>query len=170
MKVNLRPWQDEHAAEFSHAVISSLDTLKPWMIWASEDFGASEAKRWFAITHHLRATGQAEEFGLFTDDGYILGGAGIRFPQQMEILPSIGYWVRSSEQRKGIATAAVRALLEMAFTRPEIEKVEILAAEANIASRTVAIRAGGELTAIRYGLIVLDSGPVNTAIYHISRR
>lgn len=170
MQIHLRPWQEQHAAEFSSAVIRSLDTLRPWLTWPDENFDAAAALRWFGVTHQLRLSGSAEEFGLFADDGRILGGAGLRFPKQPDILPSIGYWVRSSEQGKGVATAAVRELLTLAFRQPGIDKVEIHAAEENHASRRVASKCGGELIAILYGLIVLGSGPVNTAIYHLSRQ
>lgn len=169
MEVLLRPYQAHDAAAFTEAVNQSLDTLKPWLMWAKADFSESDALSWFALTHLLRQKGEADELGLFARDGRLLGGAGLRYTPDAVTPCSMGYWVRSSEQRKGVASQAVRQLAALAFSQPDITAIEILAAEENIASRSVAVSAGAELIALRFGLIVLDSGPVNTAVYRLFR-
>lgn len=55
------------------------------------------------------------------------------------------------------------------FKKPDTKMIEILVAENNVASRAVATRVGAKLTDVRFGLIVLASGPINTAIYHLHR-
>ncbi|MBV4368919.1 GNAT family N-acetyltransferase [Erwinia sp. BNK-24-b] len=170
MKVLLRPYHNDDAPAFAEAVNASLDTLHPWLLWPHKGFTVEEACRWFAATCTLRETGEANELGLFAgDDGRLLGGAGLRYSDQQKNLCSIGYWVRSSEQRKGVASQAVHHLLELAWQSQERETVEILAVAENIASRRVAEKCGGEFVGIRHGLIVLASGPVDTAIYHFHR-
>ncbi len=169
MKVIYRPYFDRDAPDFSSAVRDSLDTLQPWLLWPHEGFSQEEACKWFAAAHTLRKTGEANELGLFAEDGRLLGGAGLRYSSVQRYCCSIGYWVRSSEQGQGIATEAVRYLVEMAWQSPERKIVEILAVEENTASRRVAIKSGAEFIGIRHGLIVLKSGPVNTAVYHIKR-
>jgi len=170
MQIILRPYQDEDAEAFAAAVNASLDTLLPWLLWAHAGFTPEQARQWFTITHLLRNKGEANELGLFAPDGRLLGGAGLRYSRVQRDHCSIGYWVRSSEQRQGIASNAVRHLVELAWQSPEIKVVEILAAEENVASRRVATGCGAEFKGIKYGLIVLDSGPVNTAIYHFHRQ
>ncbi|WP_034916516.1 MULTISPECIES: GNAT family N-acetyltransferase [Erwinia] len=169
MEIVLRPYREEDATAFTHAVHESLDTLTPWMTWAHADFTEQEARCWFAVTRLMREKGSADELGLFAKDGRLLGGAGLRFSPEEPHLCSIGYWVRSSEQRKGIASEAVRRLVALAWQTPNRDTVEILAAEDNVASRGVAVRSGAKFMGILYGLVVLDSGPVNTAVYHFLR-
>lgn len=170
MEIILRPYQDEDAEAFASAVNASLDTLHPWLVWAHAGFTPAEARQWFSLTHMLRNKGEANELGLFARDGRLLGGAGLRYSRDLPDRCSIGYWVRSSEQRQGIASYAVRYLLELAWQSPERNVVEILAVEDNQASRSVAARCGADFKGIKYGLIVLDSGPANTAIYHFHRQ
>lgn len=170
MHIILRPYQNKDAEAFAAAVNASLDTLLPWLLWAHAGFTPAEARQWFSITHLLRNKGEANELGLFAPDGRLLGGAGLRYSREQRDHCSIGYWVRSSEQRQGIASYAVRHLVELAWQSPERKVVEILAVEENVASRGVAVRCGAEFKGIKYGLIVLDSGPVNTAIYHFHRQ
>lgn len=169
MNSHLRPFAMQDASAFASAVNESLDTLLPWMVWAHANYSEQDAREWFAFTHMQRSKGEADEFGIYDDNGQLLGGAGLRYPQDKASLCAMGYWVRSSQQRKGLARKAVNSLAELAFQRPEINTIEILAAETNLASRAVAIASGAQFIDMRYGLIILDSGPVNTAIYHLRR-
>lgn len=169
MNIHLRPFAMQDASAFSTAVNESLDTLLPWMVWAHANYSEQDAREWFAFTHIQRSKDEADEFGIYDEEGQLLGGAGLRYPRDNASLCAIGYWVRSSQQRKGIARQAVRFLTERAFQRRDINTIEILAAETNLASRAVANASGAEFIDMRYGLIVLDSGPVNTAIYHLRR-
>lgn len=169
MNVVYRPYADSDAREFACAVNASLDTLKPWLLWAHEGFSEDDARKWFAVTHILRDKGAANELGLFAEDGRLLGGAGLRYSSVDRNHCSIGYWVRSSEQGQGIATQAVHYLVDLAWQSPERDTVEILAVEENAASRRVAIKCGADFIGIQHGLIVLESGPVNTAVYHFRR-
>lgn len=169
MKIVYRPWQNSDTLAFSRAVNASLDTLQPWLLWAYKGFSEEDARKWFAATHTLRDKGEANELGLFAEDGRLLGGAGLRYSSDQPHHCSIGYWVRSSEQRQGIASQAVCYLADLAWQTPERDIVEILAVEENTASRRVAEKCGAEFIGIQHGLIVLDSGPVNTAIYHLHR-
>lgn len=168
--VSLRPFQPDDAPAFCEAVNASLDTLMPFLNWAHEDYRPEEAASWIAFTGQQRLRDEAEEFAIVDAHGRLLGGAGIRFTTQPGQPASLGYWVRSDAQRRGVACAAVIALIQRGFTRSGIETIEILAAETNFASRTVAERCGARLVDIRYGLIILPSGPVNTAIYHFQRK
>lgn len=165
----MRAFTETDAGAFAQAVNQSLDTLLPWMAWAHEDYTEEEARLWFYFTHLQRQQGAADELGLFASDGRLLGGAGLRYSRDPLIPCSVGYWIRSSEQRQGLASAAVRRLAASAFRQPETDKIEILVAEENAPSRAVAEKVGAERIAIRYGLIVLESGPVNTVIYHLHR-
>jgi ribosomal-protein-serine acetyltransferase len=167
--VHLRPWHLQDASAFTEAVNASLTSLQPWMVWAHEDYRLEEAISWINFTHIQRDQGEAEEFAIVDEHHRLLGGAGIRFARQPGEFSAIGYWVRSDAQRQGVATRAVAQLIELGFQIPGLKTLEILAAADNLASRAVAERCGFSFVDYRYGLIVLESGPVNTAIYHLTR-
>ena len=169
MEFIIRAFNDSDAEAFAQAVNQSLDTLLPWMTWAHENYTEDEARLWFTYTHLQRQQGTGNEQGLFASDGRLLGGVGIRYSLDPLIPCSIGYWIRSSEQRQGIASEAVRRIANEAFNQLDVDVIEILVAEKNTASRAVAEKVGAKTVAIRYGLIVLDSGPVSTVIYHLRR-
>jgi RimJ/RimL family protein N-acetyltransferase len=58
------------------------------------------------------------------------------------------YWVRTSATRRGVATAAVRALTEFAFRETNLVRLEIVVALGNVASHRVA----GKVGALREGV------------------
>lgn len=168
-QVTLRPFRFHDATSFTQAVNESLSSLTPWLVWAHDNYHRDEAVSWIHFTHIQRANGEAEEFAIVDEHDQLLGGAGIRFARQPGEYSAIGYWVRSSAQRQGVATRAVAQLIEPGFRSAEVKLLEILAAADNRASRAVAERSGFSFVDYRYGLIVLESGPVNTAIYHLRR-
>lgn len=169
LNISLRPFLLSDVSAFTASVNASLDSLIPWMVWAHHDYQPHDAESWIRFTHWQRMKEEAEEFAIVDQHDQLLGGAGIRFARHPGDTSAIGYWVRSDAQRQGIASRAVAALLPLGFSRPETRVIEILAAEDNLASRGVAEKCGGQFIGCRYGLIVLEEGPVNTAIYHFQR-
>ncbi|QHM74432.1 hypothetical protein C7M52_00362 [Mixta theicola] len=170
MNIYLRPLLASDAQEYAEAVHETLPQLQSWMAWAHKDYSAQEAAAWFSWLDRQREKGEANEMGIFSvEDNRLLGAAGIRYAHDDVELSAIGYWVRAKEQRKGVARNAVLLLAQEGFRHPDINTIEILVAENNVASRAVARSCGAHLSEMRYGLIVLADGPVMTAIYHLRR-
>lgn len=78
-----------------------------------------------------------------TSDGRVVGGCGFKHgPQQGRV--EIGYGVAPARQGRGAATAAVRALLQLAFAQAGVEDVLARINPANLASTRVVCRLGFE--------------------------
>ncbi|WP_433423302.1 GNAT family N-acetyltransferase [Microtetraspora malaysiensis] len=74
------------------------------------------------------------------DTGEFLGAAGLK-PADRFGNSEVGYWVAPWARGRGVATAATRALAELAFTR-DVPRVALQADAENIASQRVAYAAG----------------------------
>lgn len=137
----VRPWAEDDEQALGAAVADSLEHLRPWMPWAAEEPRSAAARRaWLRETARQAAAGEAEHFGLFLGET-VVGGCGLHRrigPGGVEI----GYWVRATHTRRGIATAAVRRLCAVAFERPSVDRLEIHHDAANAASGRVAAAAG----------------------------
>lgn len=139
----LRPYVDTDAEEFSLAVRESVDTVSPWLPWCSSDFDIHHALAWFDACRAQRSAGTAFEYGVFSgNSGEFLGGAGLNDIRQQHQFCNLGYWVRQSRQRQGIASRSVQALCMHAFAELGLQRVEIVVAVGNTASERVAVRAG----------------------------
>ena len=101
----LRPFSDSDAENFTSAVLESVESVSEWMPWCSSDYTARHALDWFAACRTERHKGTAFEFGVFCENsGQFLGGAGLTEIRQQHKLCNLGYWVRQSRQRQGVAS------------------------------------------------------------------
>ena len=73
-------------------------------------------------------------------DGEFVGSAGVHLHRRV-LGPEIGYWIAPWGRGRGYATEAARALADWAF-RHGAARVHLFADVGNVASHTVAVRAG----------------------------
>jgi [ribosomal protein S5]-alanine N-acetyltransferase len=70
--------------------------------------------------------------------GRLVGACGIRIDQHRPWVGEIGYFIDRDEQRKGIATEAVRQLEKVGFEKLDLQRIVILMDTRNLASERVA--------------------------------
>ena len=125
------------------AILESTSTLAPWMPWATAQFSMSDALAWIATCEKGLAEATCFEFAIFDRaSGMFVGGCGLNQMNAMHGFCNLGYWVRQSWQRKGAASAAIRALADYAWTELEVQRLEIVVAVGNDASLNAARKAG----------------------------
>ncbi len=88
----------------------------------------------------------------------LLGGVGIDRAVPVRQQAEIGYWVAPWARRRGVATAAVRALSGWAFSHTGVARLELLAEWANLASQRVALAAGFQREGVRRSATVDRTG------------
>jgi len=139
----MRPYAPDDAAAVKDAVDTSLEHLRAFMdwAWAAPEPLAVVRKRLRVFRDAFRH-GDDWIYGLFEPDGSALvGGAGLHRRVGPDAL-EIGYWIRTSHLRRGLATDAAAALTRLAFEWCGALRVEIHVDPANTASLAVADRLG----------------------------
>src|SRR5690606_30282343 len=112
----LREFRDSDAEDFAQAARESVNTVGRWMSWCNASFSAQDALSWFQQCRVDLASEKAYEFGVFSQEsGALLGGAGLNSINHHNLFCNLGYWVRESAQRKGVALRTVQALVPYAF-------------------------------------------------------
>jgi ribosomal-protein-serine acetyltransferase len=86
--------------------------------------------------------GTAYEFAIVSSDGSYLDGCGVNQIDVINERANLGYWVRSSATRRGIATTAIHELVGWAFQNTDVTRLEIVVSVSNVASLRAAERAG----------------------------
>ncbi len=130
------------------AILESLDSLRQWMLWAHEEqtLEGIEASSRRAIA--MFQTRETLRFRLFRKaDGEYVGMSEIHGFDWSVPRCEIGYWVRTSMQRKGYITEAVIGLTDFALSVLHARRVEIRCNARNRRSAAVAERAGYTLEA-----------------------
>lgn len=122
-----------------------------WMPWCHENYTIEESREFIekTVENWKNADDVWREDAQF---GYaifnaktekFLGGVGLNKPNAEHKFFNLGYWVRPSEQNRGIAGEATRVLAKTAFEDlPELNRIEIVAAIENIPSQKAAEKAG----------------------------
>lgn len=139
-EVTLRRWRVADAEALRRAVSGSLDHLAPWMPWAVDGYGESDAAAFLALTRKKWESGEAFEYAILGAGEEVAGSCGLMArigPGGLEI----GYWLAKPRTGRGWATRAARLLTAEAF-RMGADRVEIVHDVANERSAAVPRRLG----------------------------
>jgi RimJ/RimL family protein N-acetyltransferase len=131
----VRCYEPRDAPLLKDAIDSSLEHLRAWMPWAADEPQTLEAKT--DLTKYFRSlfdTGENFTYGIFdAEETEVLGGTGLHpriGPGGLEI----GYWIRASATRQGVATESSAALTRVGFEVCEADRIEIRIEPRNEAS------------------------------------
>lgn len=164
----LRPFSDSDDEAFTSAVVESVESVGRWMPWCTSDYSTRHALEWFATCRSARDAGTAFEYGIFCQDsGDFLGGAGLNEIRQQHRFCNLGYWVRQSRQRQGVASRCVQALSTHGFHQLGLHRVEIVVAVGNLASEGVAVKSGAFHECIARNRLHLHDKPVPAHVFSL---
>jgi ribosomal-protein-alanine N-acetyltransferase len=134
----VRLFRADDAASLAHhandrAIWSNLRDRFP------HPYTLADARAWIA---HAASDEQPTSFAIDVE-GEVVGGIGLRLNEDVERTSAeIGYWVGRAYWGRGIATDAVRAVTEHAFTTHDLTRVYALPFAENAASIRVLEKAG----------------------------
>ncbi len=135
------------------------------MSWCHSDYTLSEAAEWIAAQPAARSAGSAFEFLICSDDGLLLGCCGLNQINRNYRIANLGYWVRSSQTGRGIATEAARHAVAWAFANTDLQRLEIVTAVGNSASQRVAAKTGAKREGILRARLFIH-GVFHDAVMH----
>jgi len=165
----IRPYAIGDDAALFDAASSSRRELQPWMPWCHEHYALADATAW--VTRQAAMFEAKSEFDfVILDDGAMVGACGLNQLDGANRRANLGYWIRSSATRRGIASAAVKMLAGWAFENTDLQRLEIVVAVDNVASLRVAQKAGAQVEGTLRSRILLH-GVFHDAVMHsICRR
>lgn len=137
----VRRYSISDAASLVDAVTVSLPELMEWMPWAKYE-PQTVAQREVLISTWLQEWHDGSNFtmGIFRN-GVCVGGTGLHLRGDVGEL-EIGYWVKSSQTKQGIASRVSKALVDVALGMNEVNSVTISHDIANTASQRIPERLG----------------------------
>jgi RimJ/RimL family protein N-acetyltransferase len=139
----IRCWEPRDAPLAAEAVTASLDHLRPWMPWAArEPTPLDERIELFRSFRGRFDLDQDYTYGVFSrDESEVVGGSGLH-TRVGEGAFEIGYWIRSSAIRRGLATEVTATLTRIAFEVCGVDRVEIRVEPSNTRSTGIARKLG----------------------------
>jgi RimJ/RimL family protein N-acetyltransferase len=167
--VGIRRYAVDDATTVFEAVRESLAELGRWMPWAHAEYAADESRAWLTTQVTAFDRGEAYEFAIVSEDGRYLGGCGLNQVDPVNRRANLGYWVRSTAARQGVATAAVRALRDWGFTHTNLIRLEIVVAVGNLASLRVAEKSGAVREGTLHRRLMLQGEAHDAGVFSFTR-
>jgi ribosomal-protein-serine acetyltransferase len=134
-EIKLRLLEETDAQELHALIESNRAQLAGWLPWA-EGQGFEETLEFVRKTRSQAAENHGFQAAVVLD-GDIVGMVGYPGVDWINRSTRIGYWLDEAHQSRGIATAAVRVLVEHALSVWRLNRVEIHAATENERSRAI---------------------------------
>ena len=162
----LRPFRFSDSTGLYQAVRESLNELKPWMSWATDEYTEISAReyitiaraRWDDHTFYGFAITRQEEF---------LGACTLSSIHSIYRFCNLGYWVRTSYRGQGIAGRAAQLVARFAFENLGLIRVEIVIAVGNHASLRVAEKIGAHDEGILLNRMVVGKSIYDAHMYSL---
>lgn len=178
-ELRLRPWRMDHAVALQEAAAASAASVGRWLPWCRADYTLDDARYWVDHCRRGWLAGEHFAFAIYdAADDALLGGVGINRIDAVHRTGNLGYWVRSSQQRKGIAARASRRVASFGFGQLSLQRIEIVVLPRNDASSRTALSVGARFEGIArerlwaegsshdarvYGLVQSDLSPPQRA-------
>lgn len=140
----LRPFRRRDVGSLTEAVTASIDDLVRWLPWAHRGYGKSDAMAFIRESMAAWREGRAYDFAIrgLDDPDHHLGNISVWPTNRSGLIGEMGYWTRTDETTKGIATQAGARMLQLAFEDLGMHRVILRIAVGNEASERVARKLG----------------------------
>ena len=117
------------------------DYLRQWLIWVDNIESIPDAQKYIRASVKQLSEGNGLQAGIWYR-GNLSGIIGYQAVDWVNRSTTLGYWVGSPFQGKGLVTKACRALVDWAFREWCLNRVEIRCATENHRSRGIPERLG----------------------------
>ena len=139
----VRCWDPADAPLLKAAIDVSLDHLRPWMAWATDEPEDLQTKidrlRQWRGAFDL---GKDFVYGVFSpDQSQVLGSSGLHARAGARVR-EIGYWIHVDHINQGLATEVAAALTRVAFEVDGVIRVEVHCDPMNVRSAAVPRKLG----------------------------
>jgi RimJ/RimL family protein N-acetyltransferase len=166
----LRRYVAADAAAVHEAARESAAEVAPYETWCHKGYTLEEAAAYASGWAQAWDRGSAYYFAV-TDGatGRYLGSCGLCPIEREHAAAGLGFWVRTSGTGRGVATTAARLVARAGFEHLGLNRVELLIAVGNAASRRVAAKLGAAYEGTLRKRLVLPAGPTDMAMYALVR-
>lgn len=164
----LRPFRADDVDAVFEAVRESISELAPWMQWCHTDYARDETVAFIATLPDNWSTDQSYTFAIVdARTNAFLGSVGLNVIRREYQMANLGYWVRSSATKRGVASAATRLLARFGFRELGFQRLEIVAAVGNRASQRAAEKAGATREGVLRKRLLINKQPHDAVLYSL---
>ena len=155
-RVAVRPFEPDDAAAVRAAADDS--DVAHWIFGLPSPYTTAAAEQFIAdARHRLLLSERARLAVADADTGEFLGSVSLDLFADRQAA-EIGYWVKREARRTGIALAAARLVIDWAFAKVGVERLELLTYPGNEASQALAGSLGFTRECLLRGFLPPEAG------------
>jgi len=141
--LGIRRYGEGDVDALCEAAQESVRELSTWMPWCSESYSRADSEAFVKAREASWEAGEHYSFVIYdTASGQFLGGTGLNFINRAHCFANLGYWVRTTQTGRGVATAAARLAARFGIAELGLNRIEIVTAAGHVASQRVAKKVG----------------------------
>ena len=141
-RFTIRRFDPDDEEMLFEAASESINEVHPFLPWCHPEYSIEDSRSWLETIEPNWKDENAYAFAITDhESGKFMGGCGLN-SIDVDPIANLGYWIRSSEVGKGVASEATFGLLNFGFKYLGLMRIEIMMSTHNEASKKVAINAG----------------------------
>ena len=169
VNISIRPYVLDDIPRLFEAAIESREELGRWLPWCHPGYSIKDSRQWVESQLADFPSGTQYSFVIVDAGNRLLGGCGLNYLDRPNLRANLGYWVRSSDCRRGVAVAAVKLLVAWAYANTDFCRLEVIASVENVPSQRVAEKAGAVREGVLRSRIKVQDRMHDAAIYSFVR-
>ena len=167
-RVAIRRFVATDLGPFYAAIDESRAELGAWMAWMHDAYTIADTRDW--LEKRDAEWDERKDYSTLVVDaasGEVLGASGLNQVNHEHRIANLGYWVRASRARQGVASAAARLCARWGFATLGFGRAEIVVMRGNHASRRAAEKAGAQFEGYARNRLYLRAAWHEAAMYSL---
>ena len=138
--IAIRTYQSRDVHPCFEAARESIAEVSRHLPWLHPEYSIEETRMWIEKTVPKLWEQQSEYHFVITEvaTDSVLGGCGLDQVNWTNQTANLGYWVRTSRTREGVATAAAKLLIRFGFEQLQLKRINVVTSIKNVPSARVA--------------------------------
>jgi len=166
--IALRPYRGSDVPLVVEAVWESIDEAEPYVPWIHPNYSEQDARDFIEHSQGAWRRGGSYDFAITDrETGEFLGGCGINQINEMHRYANLGYWVRTSQKGKGVATQAALLTAWFASEELKLQRVELIIQPENKGSKRVAEKLTARLEGLLRNRVNIHGTPFDAEVYSL---
>ena len=164
----LRPIMPLDAEDIFNTIASERDYLGQWLPFVAQTSTINDTITY--LNSIIKAEDDKNVYTIRYHDQFA-GLLGFNASDSFNSKTEMGYWIREQFQHKGIMTRCVQTLCNFAFSKMDINRIQVKCAVGNTPSSAIPKRLGFQLEGIeRDGELLSDGKYADLEVYSLLKR
>lgn len=168
INVGIRKFHNNDIIPFHEAVAESFEHMKEFMSWCHPEYSLNESELWVASRKQAWDKQQDYSFAIYSIvNDELLGGIDINEINHQHKIGNVGYWVRKKALNQGVASEAIKLIVEFGFNSLDLNRLEIIMVTNNRASRKVAEKVGAQYDGVLEKRLIVHGTAMDACMYSL---